>query len=172
MRIATAQGERHGEQTIDHIATDGTFSNGGDGRLTFVAQSRGTGFHMLGRGPNGFVSDTSARALAGHFAVEGLDRTQGARMLTAIRGLVAAGAPARAQRAEGPPVETPNPALSAEQRRELGEVVAAVDGLLNRIEVDETMDRSTSWWEPRPGAAQARSAACGWPWPAMPLRID
>jgi hypothetical protein len=139
VRIATAQGEQHGEQTIDHVATDGTFSTGGDGRLTFVAQSRGTGLHMIGHGPNGFTSDTSARALAGHFSVEGLDRTQGARMLTAFRGLAAAGAQARAQRAELPPGQ-PNPGLSAEQRRDLGAVAAAADGLLNRLEVDETME--------------------------------
>jgi hypothetical protein len=139
VRIATAQGEHHGEQTIDHVATDGTFSTGGDGRLTFMAQSRGTGFHMIGHGPNGFTSDTSARALAGHFSVEGLDRNRGARLLAAFRGLVAAGAEAREQRAESPPGQ-PNPGISSKQRQDLGAMVAAVDGLLNRIEVDETME--------------------------------
>jgi hypothetical protein len=139
VRIATAQGEQHGEQTIDHVATDGTFSTGSDGRLTFMAQSRGTGLHMIGHGPNGFVSDTGARALAGHFSVEGLDRIQGARMLAAFRGLVAAGAQARAQRAEIPPGQA-NPGMSAEQRQDLGAVVVAVDGLLDRVEVDETME--------------------------------
>jgi hypothetical protein len=137
VRIATAQGEQHGEQTIDHVATDGTFSTGSDGRLTFMAQSRGNGFHMIGHGPNGFVSDTGAGAMAGHFSVEGLDRTQGARMLAALRGLVAAGA--RTQRGEIPPGQ-PNPGLSTEQRRALGAVVVAADGLLSRVEVDETME--------------------------------
>jgi hypothetical protein len=66
VRLKTAQGEQRGEQTFDHIAADGTFSAGPDGRLTFVAQSRGTGFHMIGHGPNDFESDTSARAIAGH----------------------------------------------------------------------------------------------------------
>jgi hypothetical protein len=140
VRIATTQDEQHGVQTIDHVATEGTFSTGGDGRLTFAAQSRGTGFHMIGQGPNGFASDTSARALAGHVSVEGLDRAQGARMLTAFRGLVAAGAQARAQRAQIPPGQALNPIMSAEQRRVLGALVAAADGLMNRIEIDETME--------------------------------
>jgi hypothetical protein len=138
VRIATAQGEQRGVQTIDHIVTDGTFSTGGDGRLTFATQSRGTGFHMIGHGPNGFSSDISARALAGHVSVEGLDRTQGARMLRAYRGLVAAGAQARAQRTQTPPGQAPS--MSAEQRGVLGALVAASDGLLNRIEIDETME--------------------------------
>jgi hypothetical protein len=100
VRIETAQGEQRGEQTIDHVATEGTFSTGADGRLTFIAESRGTGFHMTGRGANGFLSDTAARAMAGHFSVEGLDRAHGARMRTALRGLMAA---EQAQRAQVPP---------------------------------------------------------------------
>jgi hypothetical protein len=146
IRLETAQGERHGEQTIAHMATDGTFANGPDGRLTFATQSRGTGFHMIGRSTNGFLSDTTARAMAGHFSVEGLDRAQGARMLTAFRGLMAAVTQAQAQRAQvsagqSPPAQIPPPATaSPEQRRELGAVVEAAHGLLNRIEVDETLE--------------------------------
>lgn len=154
IRLETAQGERHGEQSIAHMATDGTFANGPDGRLTFATQSRGTGFHMIGRSANGFLSDTTARAMAGHFSVEGLDRAQGARMLTAFRGLMAAVAQAQAQAqaqtqaqraqlppGQSPPGQTPPPATaSPEQRRELGAVVEAANGLLNRIEVDETLE--------------------------------
>ncbi len=140
VRVATVRGERHGEQTIDHVATDGTFSADGNGRLTFKAQSRGTGLHMTGGGPNGFVSDTSARALAGRFSVEGLDRAQGARLLDALRRLLAAYAPTPAQPAEVQPGKAQKPDMSVEQRRDLGKILAAADGLLNRIEIDETME--------------------------------
>jgi hypothetical protein len=146
VRLVTAQGEQHGEQTIDHLATDGTFSAGPDGRLTFVTQSQATGFHLVGHGPNGFMSDTSVRAMAGHFSVENLDRAQGTRMLAALRGLMAADAQARAQRAEAPPGQVPAgevppaPGATPEQRRQLGAVVDAAGGLLSRVEVDETME--------------------------------
>lgn len=136
VRLRTAQGEQRGEQTFDHIAADGTFSAGPDGRLTFVAQSRGTGFHMIGHGPNDFESDTSARAIAGHFAVEGLDRAQGARLLAAFRGLVAADPQARSQSEPAPAA-----GASAEQRRQLGAMLDAANGLLKRVKVDETMEQ-------------------------------
>ena len=149
IRLETAQGERHGEQTIAHMATDGTFANGPDGRLTFATQSRGTGFHMIGRSTNGFLSDTTARAMAGHFSVEGLDRAQGARMLTRVSrpdggghaGSRRSGRRFRLAIWTSPPAQILPPATaSPEQRRELGAVVEAAHGLLNRIEVDETLE--------------------------------
>jgi hypothetical protein len=137
VRLATAQGEQRGEQTIDHLATDGSFSTGADGRLTFVTQSRATGFHMIAHGPNGLSSDTNVRAMAGHFSVEGLDRAQGAQMVSAFRELMAA---VQAQHAEIPVGQVPPaPAATPEQRRQLRALVDAVGGLLSRVEADETM---------------------------------
>jgi hypothetical protein len=94
------------------------------------------------------------RAMAGHFSVEGLDRTQGAQLVSTVRALMAAVAQAQAQRAEVPVGKAPSgqvppgqvgqvplaPAASPEQRRQLRAVVDAVGGLLNRVEVDETME--------------------------------
>lgn len=139
LRFQTAQGDQHSDQVMDHIATEGTFSAGSDGRLTFMTDSQGTGWHIAGRAPNGFQTDMSARAIAGHVSVEGLDRAQGAHLLAAFHGLVAAGAEAKAQQGQHPAGPVAPPAETPEQRRQLGAVLEAASGLLDRIEVDETM---------------------------------
>lgn len=87
VRMVSDRGEPHGEQTVDHVAVNGTFSGDPGGRLTFASQGSGTGFHFIGRGADGLTTDATVRALAGHFSVEGFDRVQGNRLMAAARGL-------------------------------------------------------------------------------------
>ena len=86
IRLLSEQGEQHGEQTIDRYTINGTVSADSGGLLTLASQGSGTGIRFIGHGPNGFASDVAIRASAGHFSVEGLDRVQGTRLLTALRG--------------------------------------------------------------------------------------
>jgi hypothetical protein len=139
VRLETFQADQQVDQTIDRFATDGTVAAAPNGRVTFSAQSQGTGFHLVGHGANGVASDTSTRAMAGHLSVDGLDRVQATRLLAAARALIA-GAPAQAARppaAPGP--HAPAFAASPAQRQQLRAAVDAAAGLLNRIELDETM---------------------------------
>lgn len=138
VRLQTFQADQQADQTIDRFASDGTIAALPGGRISFSTQSRGSGFHMLGHGAAGVSSDTSARAMAGHFSVDGLDRVQGTRLLAAARALIA-GAPVARPSGPGQPAEAPAFAASPAQRRQLRAAVDAAPGLLNRIEVDETI---------------------------------
>ncbi len=122
------RGDQHGEQTLDHYDLNGTLSIDAGGLLTLASQGSGTGFRFIGHGPNGFTSDAAAHALAGHFSVEGLDRAQGTRLLTAFRGLSA--------------VETipDQPPLSPDRRLALRAIIEATNGLLNRIDAEEVLE--------------------------------
>jgi Uncharacterized protein conserved in bacteria (DUF2125) len=129
VRLLSEHGDQHGEQTLDHYNLGGTLSTDAGGLLTLASQGSGTGFRFIGHGPNGFTSDAAARALAGHFSVEGLNRAQGTRLLTAFRGLSAVGT-------------TPDqpPGLSPDRRLALRAIVEAANGLLNRIDAEEVLE--------------------------------
>jgi hypothetical protein len=129
VRLSSDQGEQHGEQSFDRYTVNGTLSGDQEGRVSMASQGSGTGFHFVGHGQNGFVSDASARALAGHFSVEGLNRDQGTRLMTALRGV----AGSMKMPGRGPDV-------SAEQRAALHAMVEAADGLMSRLEVEEALE--------------------------------
>ena len=138
IRLQTSQADRHVDQTIDRFGSDGTVIAAPDGRVSFSAQSQGTGFHIVGHGANGVLSDTSIPAMAGHFSVDGLDTAQGTRLMAAARAVIA-GAPAA--RPQPPPrPNEPGFAASPAQRRQWRAAVDAASGLLNRIEVNEILE--------------------------------
>ncbi len=125
------QDDRHSEQRLDRYSVDGALSGETAGRLTFASSSRAENWHLVSHGPDGIETDANARALAGHVTVEGLDRVQGTRLLTATRALFAEAQPA---------VPTPPPGMSVAQRDALRAVIDAADGLLTRFEADQTID--------------------------------
>jgi hypothetical protein len=130
IRLTSTHGDLRGEQTVDRYAVNGTISADAGGLVTLASQGNGTGFRLLSRGANGFASDSTVRALAGHFAVEGLNRAQGTRLMAAARGLAAT---------TGGAGDRP-PDLSPEQRKALRALIGAAEGLLNRVEVEETLE--------------------------------
>jgi hypothetical protein len=129
VRLSSRHDEQHSEQTFDRYTVNGTLSIDADGLLTLKSQGSGTGFRFIGHGPNDFTADAVARTLAGHFSVEGLNRAQGTRLLTAFRGIAAVGTT---------PDQPPN--ASPEQRRALRAIVEAANGLLNRVEAEEILE--------------------------------
>ncbi len=129
IRLLSEQGEQHGEQTIDRYSINGTVSADSGGLLTLASQGSGTGLRFIGHGPNGFASDVAIRASAGHFSVEGLDRVQGTRLLTALRAIPAVG-----KTSDQPP------GLASDQRQALRAIVDATGGLLNRVEAEEILE--------------------------------
>jgi hypothetical protein len=134
--VEADQGDQHSEQHFAHIVTDGSVSAEPDGRLTFGSQSRIMGFRLIGHTADGVRSDVSARAAAGHIAVEGMDRAQGMRMLAALRDFATGAAAERAEHGPDQPAFDPSP----EQRERLRAMVDDAVGLLNRLEIDETME--------------------------------
>ena len=140
IRLEARQADQQIDQTFDRFATDGTIATAPDGRITFSAQTQGTGFRMVGRGANQGSSDTGARALAGHISVDRLDRAQGARLLAASRALIAdASAPAGRPQRPDQPAQVPALIGPEARRQQWRALVDAAGGLLDRIEVDETM---------------------------------
>jgi Uncharacterized protein conserved in bacteria (DUF2125) len=129
IRLLSEQGEQHGEQTIDRYTINGTVSADSGGLLTLASQASGTDIRFIGHGPNGFASDVAIRASAGHFSVEGLDRIQGTRLLTALRGIPAVGKTS----------DQPS-GISQDQREAMRAIVEATSGLLNRAEAEEILE--------------------------------
>jgi hypothetical protein len=129
IRLMSEHDEQHGEQTIDRYTINGTIAADSGGLLTLASQGSGTGIRFIGHGPNGFASDVAIRALAGHFSVEGLDRIQGTRLLTALRRIPAVGKTS----------DQPS-GISQDQREALRAIVEATSGLLNRAEAEETLE--------------------------------
>jgi hypothetical protein len=129
VRLASEHGEQHAEQTFDHYSGGGTFSVDPGGLLTLASQGSGTGVRYIGHGPNGLTWDVMTRAIAGHFAVEGLDRAQATRLLTAVRGIAASDT-----------IPEPPAGASPEQSGALRAIVEAANGLLNRIEAEEVVE--------------------------------
>jgi hypothetical protein len=129
IRLLSEHGEQHGEQTVDRYTINGTVSADSGGLLTLASQGSGTGIRFIGHGPNGFASDVAIRAAAGHFSVEGLDRIQGTRLLTALRGFPDVG-----KTSDQPP------GMSPDQRQALRAIVEATGGLLNRVEAEEILE--------------------------------
>jgi hypothetical protein len=129
VRLVSERDEQHAEQTFDRYTVNGTLSVDTGGLLTLASQGSGTGFHFIGHGPNDFTSDADVRALAGHFSVEGLNRAQATRLLTAFHGLSAT---------RTTPDQAPD--VSPERRDALRAIVEAANGLLNRIEAEETLE--------------------------------
>jgi hypothetical protein len=129
IRMLSEQGEQHGEQTIDRYTINGTVFADSGGRLTLASQASGTAIRFIGHGPNGFASDVAIRASAGHFSMEGLDRVQGTRLLTALRRIPAVGKTS----------DQPS-GISQDQREALRAIVEATGGLLNRVEAEEILE--------------------------------
>jgi hypothetical protein len=129
LRLSSEQGEQHSEQTLDRYGLNGTLSVDAGGLLTLASQGSGTGLHFIGRGPNNFAFDATARAQAGQFSVEGFDRAQGARLSTALRELSAARI-----------VPDQPQGLSPDRRLALRAIVEAANGLLNRVEAEEILE--------------------------------
>ena len=136
IQVQTSQADQHVDQTVDRFVSDGTVAAAPGGRVSFSAQSQGAGFHILGHGANGVSSDASIRDMAGHISVDDLDTAQATRLVEAARAVIA-GAPAGLPQ---PPSRPNQPALSPAQRRQWRALVDAAVGLLDRIEVNETME--------------------------------
>jgi hypothetical protein len=131
LRMRSDQGDHSSEQVFERFAVDGTLSAETTSQLNFASRSKATNWDLTARAPNGVETRSLVRKLSGHFAVEGLDRAQGIRLLAAARALLAGTqAPAAGQPSGIPPV----------QRQDLHALVDAVSGLLTRFEADDTLD--------------------------------
>jgi hypothetical protein len=155
IQLQTLQAGQRIDQRIDRFASDGTMSAApGSGRVSFSAQSQGTGLHMVGHGDKGVSSDTSIRAMAGHVSVDGLDQVQATHLAAAARAFIAGtSAPATPPQRPGQPAQPPAFATSPAQGQQLRAIIGAATGLLNRFEVNETMEDIRFRFATRTGAA-------------------
>lgn len=127
--LQTASGNQTSEQAIERITLDGTISAAPGGQADLHARDSADGWHVVVRDPGGLASDNLVRRLEGHVSLIGLDRAQGRRFMAAARVLTGT--------ATSSPRQTD---LSPAARAGLREMLDATDGLLTRIEADETLD--------------------------------
>ena len=137
------------------FATDGTFSAGSDGRLTLASQGRGTGFHFIGHGPDGVrvgrhrprggrpFCGRGPRSRPGHPSAGGCGAGRAARGPAQRESTVERRTRRVADAATVPAVR-----------------MAAADGLLNRIEAEETLEDVRFAVGAPTGGTKARSAGC------------
>jgi hypothetical protein len=120
-----AAGSQTSEQAIERVTVDGTVSGQSGGRVDLLTHDAAYNWHMVARDPAGQEADNLVRRLDGHVSVVGLDRAQGSRIMAAARTLA----------------KSPGPDdLSPAARHSLSDMLDATDGLLTRIEADETLE--------------------------------
>jgi hypothetical protein len=127
--LQTASGNQSSEQAIEHIALDGTISAESAGRVDLLARNSASNWHVVARDPGGFESDNLVRHLDGHVSMIGLDRAQGRRLVAAAQSF-AGTVKTSPRQADLPPAA----------RDGLRAMLDATEGLLTRIEADQTLD--------------------------------
>jgi hypothetical protein len=128
--LQSVAGGRNSDQSIEHVAVDGTLTGAANGRINLRVRDLLTNWHaVLARDPGGPETESQVRRVEGHFSVDGLDRSRGSRLMTAVHALV------------GTTKTSPRqPDLSPAQRNGLRDILDATTGLLARFEADETFD--------------------------------
>jgi hypothetical protein len=127
--LQTASGSQTSEQAIERITLDGTISGEAGGRADLLVRDAAYNWHLMARDPGVRESDSLVRHLDGHVSLAGLDRAQGRRFMAAAHSFTGT-ANASPRQAD----------LSPSARAGLREMLDATDGLLTRIEADETLD--------------------------------
>jgi hypothetical protein len=128
--VQTASGDRASEQGIERFTVDGTLSAMSGGRVDVSARDSAANLNIMVRDPGGLRSNTFIRHVDGNLSLAGLDRAQGRRFAAAARSL------------RGTTGSPPDSVLPAAQDA-LRAMLDATDGLLTRIEAEETLDGLT-----------------------------
>jgi hypothetical protein len=125
--LQSASGNRASEQTIDHVTVDGTLAGSSGGRVDVRARESASDWQVVVHDSAGNDATNRVGHLDGRISLVGLDRTQAKRLAAAARSFRE-----RGKTGSGP-------SLPARQDS-LREMLDATDGLLTRVEADETLD--------------------------------
>jgi hypothetical protein len=102
-------------------------------RLTMRAQGTASNWRINARDAGGALHDSIIRSAASSIELEGLDRTQAERLRTALQTF-AGTAP------EPGPGATKQSELSGQQRTQLAAILDALQGVVGRINIEETAE--------------------------------
>jgi hypothetical protein len=127
--LQSASGARASEQAIEHMTLDGSISGTPGGRADLLVRNSARGWHAVTRDTGGAESDSLVRRVEGHASLTGLDRARGLRFIAAARSLTGT--------AKAWPGQ---PDLSPAARDGFRNLLEATDGLLTRLEAEETLD--------------------------------
>jgi hypothetical protein len=154
--LQSASGARASEQAIERITLDGSISGTPGGRVDLLARNSARGWHAVTRDTRNAESDSLVRRVEGHASLTGLDRTRGLRFIAAVRSI--------AGMAKAWPGQ---PDLSPAARDGLRDMLEATDGLLTRVEAEETLDGLTFDFGGKTGDLGGRTGTLG----RMQLRV-
>ena len=116
-------------QTIERIIMNGRLKASANGRLDFLSDNTVSNWHAVALDPAGQESHTTMRRVIGNLAVTDLDRAQGARLMAALRSV-----------SELVWSHDSEAALTPADRDSVRAVLDTMEGLLTRVEADETID--------------------------------
>lgn len=137
--VRTEGGGQRAEQTIERDTLQGTLVADAAQHLNVQTLGSAANWRISTTDKAGVTVHSVIRSAAGSVNVEGLDGAQAQRLLAAGRLLVTDMQTARAQAAATPPGTATPPVLSPALNTRLRAIVDASAGLLNRLEVEDTL---------------------------------
>ncbi len=147
--VRTDNAGRHSDQTIERYGFEGTLSGDADRKLALQSQGSAVNWRVGTRDAAGIVSNSRIKSVAGSLGIEGLDRTQAARLIAAGRSAAMqmqverpASPTASSAAPPGTVPRTPSAAsagLSPALRARLRAMVDASVGLLTRLDLEESL---------------------------------
>jgi len=133
VKIKAVTGADQSEQSIAHQTLQGTLSGEANNRVTLRTQGTASDWHISARSADGHTSNSQIRSAASAVEVEGLDRAKAEKFRAAAKAFVdsvqTVGADAAKQKE-----------LTEPQRQLLGAIIDALQGMLGRLNVEETLE--------------------------------
>jgi len=133
VKIKAITGADQSEQSIARQTLQGTLSGEADNRVTLRTQGTASDWHIRARSSDGHTSNSQIRSAASAIEVEGLDRGQAEKLREAARQFI------DTVQAVGPDAAKQKE-LTEPQRQQLGALIDALQGLLSRLNVEETLE--------------------------------
>ncbi|MBS0641839.1 MAG: hypothetical protein JSS43_18405, partial [Proteobacteria bacterium] len=130
--VMADDGKDLSKQTIGRNLIDGVVTGEPGNRMTVRAQTTMADWRIGVRDDSGVMRDITIRSAASSAELEGIDRTQGDKLRTLMQSFIGS---AQAASASGKP-----PELTAPQRAQLAGMVSALKDLLNRLNIEETVE--------------------------------
>lgn len=126
---------QHADQTIERYGLEGTLSGDADRHLNVRARGSLANWSVTNRGDQpGTGFKASIRSVALRYDVDGLDRARAERLRAAARAF---SAERRGAMAAAPGGRMPD--MTPAARAQLGAMIDALGGLMNRVKLDETI---------------------------------
>ncbi len=133
VRIKAVTGADQSEQSIARQTLQGTLSGEANNRVTLRTQGTASDWHISARTADGATRNSRIRSAASAFEVEGLDRAQAEKLRAAAQSFVGT------VQAVGPDAPKQKE-LTEPQRQQLGAILDALQGVVGRVNIEETLE--------------------------------